>query len=116
MTAPAQAWLAKVRHDLIKRLLWPARDRRDLGGPVIPGELRATLVDDEGRPVTATALWETLAAEAPQSLAARARLDFAQAVAAAERAAVADDLAAVLALEAAFDALARAVKGKGDDA
>ena len=24
-------WLARVRHDLVKRLVWPARDRRDIG-------------------------------------------------------------------------------------
>jgi hypothetical protein len=116
MTAPAQAWLARVRHDLVKRLLWPARDRRDLGGPVVQGELRVSLVDDEGRPITATVLWETLAADAPAELEARARLAFAEAVAAAERSGLADDLAPVLALEAAFDTLARAVKGEDEDA
>ena len=50
-------WLARVRHDLVKRLVWPARDRRDAGGPVIPGELVATLIDEEGQPTTAAALW-----------------------------------------------------------
>jgi hypothetical protein len=108
--------LAKVRHDLVKRLLWPARDRRDLRGPVVHGELRVSLVDDEGRPVTATALWEALAADAPAALAPPVRQTFSEAVAAAERAAAADDLAAVLALEAAFDALARAVKEEDEDA
>ena len=28
----ALEWLARVRHDLVKRLVWPARDRRDIGG------------------------------------------------------------------------------------
>ena len=32
-------WLARVRHDLVKRLVWPARDRRDMGGAPKPGEL-----------------------------------------------------------------------------
>jgi hypothetical protein len=32
-------WLARVRHDLVKRLVWPARDRRDVGGAPAPGEL-----------------------------------------------------------------------------
>ncbi len=110
------AWLARVRHDLVKRLLWCARDRRDLGGPVRPGELRAALVDDEGRPIMANALWEALVADAPAALTPHVRRAFAEAVAVAERAALADDLAPVLALETAFDVLARAVKGKGDHA
>ena len=50
-------WLARVRHDLVKRLVWPARDRRDMGGAPAPGELVATLIDDEGQPITAQALW-----------------------------------------------------------
>src|SRR5665213_1425681 len=39
------AWLARLQHDLVKRLLWPARDRRDLGGAPAPGELARSLDD-----------------------------------------------------------------------
>jgi hypothetical protein len=110
---PEQAWLDQVRHDLVKRLLWPARDRRDLGGKVVPGELRVALLDEEGRLVTAAALWQSLAGRAPPSLPAPARESFARAVASAERGADRDELAQVLLLESAYEALARAVKGEG---
>ncbi|MES1210164.1 MAG: hypothetical protein ABUS79_29865 [Pseudomonadota bacterium] len=96
-------WLARVRHDLVKRLVWPARDRRDAGGPVVPGELVAPLIDEEGHPTTAAALWAALAADAP----ARAEVAaFGAAVARAVDAAQAGDLDGVLALEGAFAALA----------
>ena len=64
-----ERWLARVRHDLVKRLVWPARDRRDLGGAPAPGELCAHLVDDEGAPTTPQALWSALAADEPPGVA-----------------------------------------------
>jgi hypothetical protein len=110
------AWLARVRHDLVKRLVWPARDRRDAGGAPAPGELVAALIDDEGRATTATALWAALAADAPAGLDPAA---FAAALATATASAEAGDLDGVLALEPAFDdlaararALARSLEGK----
>jgi len=102
------AWLARVRHDLVKRLLWPARDRRDAGGPVVPGELVASLIDDEGRPTTPEALWGALAVDAP---AGAALAPFTAAVARAAAAATADQLDGVLALAPAFDQLARSLEG-----
>jgi hypothetical protein len=106
----AHSWLARVRHDLVKRLCWPARDRRDMGGAPRPGELVPALVDDEGRPVSAETLWAALAAEAP----AGAELGpFEQALAAALRATSGGDVAGVLALEAAFETLARSLEAKG---
>jgi hypothetical protein len=101
-------WLARLRHDLIKRLLWPARDRRDLGGAPEPGELVPRLIDDEGRPITAGALWAALAAEAPPGLEL-AR--FGRALAAAAAAAAAGDVGGVLALEPELEALELKVKG-----
>jgi hypothetical protein len=109
-TTAQAAWLAQVQHDLVKRLLWPARDRRDLGGPVQPGELRGTLVDDEGTAITATALWHHLRGQAPTSIPAAALDGFATAIEAAVAAAAADDLPGVLRLETAMEALARIVK------
>jgi hypothetical protein len=102
------AWLQRLGHDLVKRLLWPARDRRDLGGPVVPGELlRTNLVDDDGAPIGAMDLWQALRAEAPL----QALDDFEAALARALASAAADDLDGVLALEAAYAQLARIVKG-----
>jgi hypothetical protein len=106
---PARAWLARVRHDLVKRLLWPARDRRDLGGAVRPGELVVALTDDEGQATTAIALWQALRAGAPPGFDPPALDAFADAVVSAAGAAERDDLAGVLALEPAFEALARNV-------
>ena len=104
-------WLAQVAHDLVKRLLWPARDRRDLGGPVQPGELTAVLADDDGAPISAARLWLQLRAQAPAPAAAGGTLDrFGAALDLAVAAAAADDLAGVLTLEAALEQLARNVK------
>jgi hypothetical protein len=108
----ALAWLARVRHDLVKRLVWPARDRRDLGGVPDAGELAPRLVDGAGRPTTVDAAWAELAAEAPAGLDLR---PFAAALAQAATAAAAGDVDGVLALEPAFDALAalaRSLEGK----
>jgi hypothetical protein len=102
-------WLARLRHDLVKRLLWPARDRRDLGGDPQPGELVAALVDDDGTPVTPAALWAALRAEAPAGSPGAALDDFGVAVDDAVAAARAGDVAGVLNLEAAFAALAAAL-------
>jgi hypothetical protein len=102
------AWLARVRHDLVKRLLWPARDRRDVGGAPAPGELVARLVDDEGAPIAAPALWATFKAEGPGGAAADA---FEAELGTALAAAAAGDVDGVLALEPAFDRMARALKG-----
>jgi hypothetical protein len=102
-------WLARVRHDLVKRLVWPARDRRDLGGVPAPGELVAKLVDDEGAPTTPHALWRALAADRPRD-AAISR--FEAALTRAVSAGVAGDVDGVLALEPAFDELARSLEGE----
>jgi hypothetical protein len=109
----AAAWLARVQHDLVKRLLWPARDRRDLGGAPAPGELVPRLIDHEGAPITAAALWAALSAEAPMgaanSPADAARARFAEALALALASGQAGDVAGVLRLEAAFAELARSL-------
>lgn len=103
-----QDWLARVQHDLVKRLLWPARDRRDMGGKPAPGELLPRLIDDEGRPTTAQALWTALRAEIAGPPAALDAFGAAleQAVAAAQQ----GDLEGVLALDGAFRALAASLR------
>ena len=103
-------WLARVRHDLVKRLVWPARDRRDAGGAPAPGELVPQLIDEVGRPATTAAIWAALAAEAPPAALPAALDDFGRALTRAEAAARAADVEGVLSLEAAFDALARGLE------
>jgi hypothetical protein len=100
-----------VHHDLVKRLLWPARDRRDVGGPVVPGELEVVLIDEEGAPVEALALWQRLAEDAPASLGDREKDAFARELGRCREAAKDDDLAGVLELAPAFERLAQLVKG-----
>jgi hypothetical protein len=103
----ATAWVARLRHDLVKRLLWPARDRREMGGAPAPGELVPSLIDGEGRSVTAEALWRSLRDDAPPGLA----LDpFDAALSRALAAAAAGDVAGVLAFEADVEALERLVR------
>jgi hypothetical protein len=114
MTLPAwHAWLGRVQHDLVKRVVWPARDRRDMAGaqPPATGELVATLVDEEGNAVSAQTLWSMLRTELPGPAPAEALASFAGAVARAEEAARAGDLEGVLALEGAFRELSQAVTG-----
>jgi hypothetical protein len=98
-------WLGRVLHDLVKRVLWPARDRRDLGGTAAEGELRARLIDDEGRPIAPAELWRALRAEAPAEIGAPALDRFGEAVSEAASAAERGDVPGVLKLEAAFAAL-----------
>ena len=102
-------WLARVRHDLLKRLVWPARDRRDLGGVPAPGELVANLVDEEGAPTTPLALWNALVADGPAG-PSDALGRFEAALTRAVSAGAAGDVDGVLALEPAFDELARSLE------
>ena len=109
-------WLDRVRHDLVKRLVWPARDRRDLGGVPAPGELSAKLVDDEGLPTTAHALWSALAADGPRGeVGGDAIRRFEDGLTSAVTAAAAGDVDGVLALEPAFDALARSLEERSEE-
>ena len=105
----AADWLARVRHDLVKRLVWPARDRRDIGGAPAPGELSPRLIDDEGASITAAALWEALAADAPPGADLSA---FGAAVVRAAAAGDAGDVDGVIALESAFADLARSLEDR----
>ena len=106
------SWLGRVQHDLVKRMLWAARDRREMGGAVRAGELRARLVDEEGRAVSAEALWASLRAEAPEGVDSAVLEGFGRAIARAEAAAERDDLIGVLALEEAFAQLRATIEGR----
>lgn len=107
-------WLQALRHDLVKRVLWPARDLRDTGGRDVALLRRGLfdLVGGDGAPITAEALWERMRADAPAGCA-RACKEFGgalhEAVAALDRP-WPQPLDAVLALEDAFAQLARAVE------
>jgi hypothetical protein len=100
-------WLARVQHDLVKRLVWAARDRRELGGRAAPGELVTRLVDEQGEPVGAWALWEDLRARAPAEVSGERLEAFGRAVDGVVAAAERGDVDGVLALEAAFETLRR---------
>ncbi|MBS2024750.1 MAG: hypothetical protein JST92_20330 [Deltaproteobacteria bacterium] len=121
-------WLQHLRHDLLKRALWPARDLQETlaTGDATPGEVRALrnglldLRDEAGRPITASTLLRSARSDAPASISADRLDDLQTLVDEAERlvraldpaAALARDsqqlsiaLRAVLALGPAFDAL-----------
>jgi hypothetical protein len=108
------SWLRRVRHDLVKRSVWPARDLRECGQTDLETLRRGLrdLRDDAGAPIDAAALWSRLRREA-HGVPRRALDAFGEAVAAAHRAVAGDDfrdaLAAVLAIETAFEELARTV-------
>src|SRR4051812_40567886 len=109
-------WVKTVRHDLVKRAVWPARDLRETGGRDVAALRRGLfeLTDDEGGPTDALSLWKQLRGHAPAGV--EAGLDDFEA--ALQRAAKALEtpwpgpLEAVLDLERRFDHLARAVEDK----
>ena len=126
-------WLARLRHDLIKHAVWPARDLRDViaaGRAARSSDgaaLRRALLElpgADGQPVGILAAWHALRAELDSpSAQQRVALDrFESEVDALQRRAAdcseASDGAlhapalcdAVLALDAAFETLAHDVK------
>jgi hypothetical protein len=110
-------WLSRLRHDLVKRVLWPARDLLDAGiepGTAEAAALRAGLADlvaPDGSPTTARDLWRRFRADAPPHLPAALLDAFEQALDAAETAVAtrppAEAAHVVLRLEPAFQELAR---------
>lgn len=125
-------WLARLRHDLLKPVLWCVRDLRELGrlgGPLAPADLHALrrslleLRDSEGQRITALSLWRELRPGCPAPPAAQSAFEAALAAAeAAVRATAvpgagpgagdpAGVLAAVLHLESAFLLLAQELDG-----
>lgn len=106
-------WLEALRHDLVKRAVWPARDLRDVGGRDLAALRRGLLelTDAEGAPISAQGLWRRMRADAPCSQASCDAFEaaLAQAVAGLQRP-WPGPLHAVLALEDAFSALARSLE------
>ena len=119
-------WLSRLRHDLVKRVLWPARDLRDASREPTAAELAELrrgvfeLRDGEGHPMTARELWRRMCTDAPP-LAPAALDSFAAALTAAEREVGKltaqperwrHAVEAVLRIEPAFDALARTLEAE----
>ena len=117
-------WLSRLRHDLVKRAVWAARDVREAGSAPSAAdvlELRRGLFDlrdAEGQPVIARQLWDRLCAEAPHVPAA-ALGAFGGALAEAEQRVTGlaerpetwrEALEAILGIETAFAALARTLE------
>ena len=107
------SWLQALRHDLVKRAVWPARDLRETGERDLAALRRGLmqLSDAEGAPATAAELFAHMRTGSPCPPAA------CEAFAAALRHAIASldrpwpaPLYAVLALEDAFADLARSLE------
>src|SRR5260370_23604805 len=107
--------LLAIRHDLVKRAVWPARDLRDTGGRDLAALRRGLtqLTDAEGAPVTAEALFARMRADAPAHAACDAFAEALHRAVAAQEAPWPAPIEAVLALEDAFDALARSLGATG---
>ena len=109
-------WLRLLRHDLLKRAVWPARDLRETGGRDLAALQRGLgeLLDAEGRIVPALELWTALRRDAPPE-ASGAALDAFERTLTAAAASLQQPwpqpLQQILALEPAFESLARAVDG-----
>ena len=85
-----QPWLAELFHDLVRPLLWRARDCASLPeGAERALLLRAVLeelYDSEGAPTPPLALWRGLLERAPDTLPVEARARLGEALARAVRA------------------------------
>jgi len=104
---PTQSWLNRVRHDLVKRVLWSARDCRATDQTPLPGGLITQCINDEGQLVTPWECWRALREEAPAGLYL---VEFEHALKHSLEAATHDDLASVLTLEPAFERLCNQAK------
>ena len=112
-----KGWLARVRHDLLKPVLWTAHDLREFSPSATLGDAELVLLrrgltdlrDHEGAGVSALELWAHLVQDA-QGVSVQALGDFEAALRAAVTAVAGTDatqaLAAVLHLEDAFASLA----------
>jgi hypothetical protein len=108
-------WLARLRHDLLKPVLWRARDLDASGQRPGHDDLAAfrrallEVADENGKPTTACSWWRERRRQAPATLPGSALDAFEMALAAAEDAMSEQDapaaLAAIRRLEAAFASL-----------
>lgn len=113
-------WLARVKHDLVKRMVWPARDLADTASPCTPPNIQLLrdgaldLRNDDGDTTDAVQLWQTLVRDAPGCVLPQALERFGLAVAHAQQAVLGvsphewhQTLCTLLALEQAFETLSQ---------
>ena len=106
-------WLRALRHDLVKRAVWPARDLRDSGEQDVSALSRGLmqLTDAEGAPISAQALFARMLPGSPcPPQACDAFASSLQTAVSALDLPWPAPLTAVLALEDAFSALARSLE------
>ena len=112
-------WAGRLRHDIVKRAVWAARDLRSLEGPPSGRDVAALrrglyeLRDEEGAAVTARSLWERMRSDAPRNTPeleqfSRA-LEEAYAAVDALPAGFEAAVSALLRIEERFEALARSL-------
>jgi hypothetical protein len=112
-------WLKRLRHDVVKRAVWAARDLRSLEREPSASDVAALrgglydLRDDEGAATTARALWERMRSDAPRNtpeveLFSRS-IEEAHAAVDALPAGFAAAVSALLRIEERFEALARSL-------
>src|SRR3954453_13380122 len=109
----------RLRHDIVKRAVWAARDLRSLEGPPSKADVAALrgglydLRDEQGAAVTARSLWERMRLEAPGNIPELERFSEAieEAYAAVDSlpAGFATAVSALLRIEERFDDLARSL-------
>src|SRR2546423_12987471 len=112
-------WARRLRHDIVKRAVWAARDLRSLGDAPSEADVAALrrglydLRDEQGAAVTARSLWERMRREAPRNTPELERfseaIEDAHAAVDALPAGFSTAVAALLHLEDRFEALARSL-------
>ena len=112
-------WAARLRHDIVKRAVWAARDLRSLEGTPSAADMAALrnglydLRDEEGTVVDARSLWEQMRLKAPRNTPeveqfCRA-IEEAHTAVDALPAGFAAAISALLRIEERFEALARSL-------
>jgi hypothetical protein len=104
-------WLRAVRHDLVKRAVWAARDLAASGEQDVEALRRGLfqLTDAEGVPLSAIELFARMRSAAPPGAACESFASAIQDAVSSLDSPWPSPLVAVLGLEDAFDALARSV-------
>jgi len=112
-------WAARLRHDIVKRAVWAARDLRSLEGMPSAADVAALrnglydLRDEEGAVVDARSLWEQMRPKAPRNTPELERfstaIEEAHAAVDALPAGFAAAISALLRIEERFEALARSL-------
>jgi hypothetical protein len=112
-------WTARLRHDLVKRAVWAARDLRSLEGTPSLADVAALrnglydLRDEEGAVVDARSLWGQMRLKAPRNTPEverfSAAIEEAHSAVDALPAGFTAAISALLRIEERFEALARSL-------